>query len=132
MIDAMLENEAGEAPTAADLVRWADGLGGPWASGALDFPVVGDGDGAVWIQWHPSGSGSLPTNLVIGADFVTDMYQLGWWEDGIRCCIEKNLCHILPPETPLPWPDGTQTCADRTVCLADDGSGNIFEFCVER
>lgn len=107
MVDSILQNENRQAPTPADLQRWADGqlpsygVNG-WAAGPHEFPVVGDGDGSIWNQWYPSGSGSIPANGIIGADYVVDYFDAGWDETAARCCVEKNLCEVMPAGFVIP------------------------------
>jgi hypothetical protein len=106
MIDAIIANELGQAPTRDDIVRWAEGflpLSGlnNWPAGNLEFPVVPDGDRAIWSQYW-SGPGVIPTNVIIGADFVIDFFETGWPEDAARCCIEKNICEIVAPDFVFP------------------------------
>jgi len=127
MIDAILQNESRVAPTPNDLVRWAEGrlpsYGiSSWSSGNLDFPVVGDGDAKIWEQYWP-GSGYLPTNVIIGPDFVIDYFEPGWGADltdAARCCIEKNICEMTPPGFVFPA-SGTR-CDDPFDCKVQDGA----------
>jgi len=128
MIDSILQNEASQPPTPMDIQRWAEGnlplygING-WRSGNLDFPVVADGDGAIWRQYYPSGSGSLPSNIVIGSDFVLDYFEPGWGGSlttAIRCCIEKNLCEGLPPT--FVFPSTGTSCSTTFDCRVQDGA----------
>ena len=119
IIDSILQNESRANPTPSDLLRWAEGrlptYGiNSWNSGILDFPVVGDGNGAIFNQY---GAQYLPTNIIIGSDFVLDFYEAGWDEGPIRCCIEKNVCEMMPAGFVLPS-TGTN-CAQTFNCVWD-------------
>jgi hypothetical protein len=122
IIDAILQNENRVAPTPDDLGRWADGILprygiNGWTSGRLEFPVVSDGDWAIFNQYYPVGGGVLPSNVIIGADYVLDFFEPGWGgttEEAAICCIEKNLCEGLPSDFVIPATgtrcDGTFDC----------------------
>jgi hypothetical protein len=125
IIAVIIADESNQAPDADDIRRWAEGdlpsygISG-WDSGDLDFPVFADGARDIWGPW---GSTALPTNIVIGADFVTDFYQLGWGsatEAAARCCIEKNLCETLPSDFVMPV-SGAR-CDQPFQCEIYDGS----------
>jgi hypothetical protein len=118
IIDAILNNEDRNPPSPDDLRRWAEGdlprygISG-WSSGVHEFPVVDDSNWAIAAQWSP-GSISMPFNVVIGADLVTDYIVPGFTsskEDAIRCCIEKNLCETLPSDFVIP---STGTACNQT------------------
>jgi hypothetical protein len=135
MIDAILQNEGGGAPSPSDIQRWAEGdipaMGvNGWASGNLNFPVVSDGDAAIWLQYYLDGRGALPTNLIIGADFVLDFFESGWQEDPSRCCIEKNLCELMPPGFVIP---STGTNCDQVFDCQfwDNGMGAYRPVCTD-
>ena len=124
MIDSIIQNELRTAPTPTDLQHWADGylpevgING-WDSGALDFPVVGDGNYSIWNQWKPGGRGAIPTNIVIGTDFVLDINMEGFDDTAVRCCIEKNLCEGRDPSFVIP---STGTRCDTTFNCRVSGS----------
>jgi len=125
IIGSILQNENSASPSASDVQRWAEGdlpaygLSG-WASGNLDFPLFADGDRDIWNQWNAT---ALPTNIVVGADFVIDWWRAGWGggiEDAVRCCIEKNLCEGRDPSFVIPS-TGT-SCGSAFDCEYFNGS----------
>lgn len=103
-IEVLIEDEFGNPADVSDTMRWANTTFIPWSSGALGFPVLADGNASVWVPYNYSSS--LPTNVVIGADFVIDYRRAGWDEATVRSVIEENLCQIVPSGTTV----GATTC----------------------
>ena len=118
MMDAIIHNEDRNAPSQDDIRRWAEGelprygING-WSTGYHEYPQFSDGSWDITGMWSP-GSVSLPTNVIIGADFVVDYVEAGWrtsQQTAMRCCIEKNLCEGRDPSFVIP---STGTACDQT------------------
>jgi peroxiredoxin len=81
IVECLYQNESGYPANNDELNRWVDSYG-------ISFPVIGDPDYSTVNTYKVN---SIPTNIIIGKDFIIKYRAEGFSQADVIAIIEKNL-----------------------------------------